>query len=222
MLLRVGFTAFVLLAITVGCGPMPNLPQNQEPLTEEPLAEETPNDAIEPVQIEGDFAENAPQVYYSMVMKIDGIEGDSVFQDHRSWIDLLTVTEGVSRNVIIGPSTEVSNPTFSEITITKELDSASVPLRERANDFTSKPVSIRFFTHSDTPRLLMEINLTNALVSSVQLSSTSPVGTGSGSAIEHVTIAFEQIKWTYYQYDSNGKQKSKTTAGWNVTTGLPL
>jgi type VI protein secretion system component Hcp len=70
-------------------------------------------------------------VHAAGYIKFDGIEGESRDSEHKGWIDLQSVSMGVSRDAASGMAT--GKRQHKPLTITKEIDKSS-PMLMRAKD----------------------------------------------------------------------------------------
>jgi type VI secretion system secreted protein Hcp len=68
---------------------------------------------------------------FDMFIKIDGIEGESLDDKHRGWIDVLSVSQGVTRSVSGAGATRTNGlARFQDISVTKWLDKSTPKLLE--------------------------------------------------------------------------------------------
>jgi len=139
------------------------------------------------------------------------INGDSVVDGHEKWITIASLQMGVGRAISVsggGADRETSNPSFSEITLTKSTDVASADLFMQAVCGKSLgKAEIHFVQTGGSDKkqqVYMKIELTDAIVSSYSASS------GGDRPSESFSLNFTQIS---YQYDAFSGDK--------VTTGTP-
>lgn len=74
-------------------------------------------------------------------LQIDGIQGDATHEEHRKWMDIEAIHWNVARNMNTSAGSaanrEASEPTISEVILTKVSDSSSTKLASaRPNLFT--------------------------------------------------------------------------------------
>lgn len=139
------------------------------------------------------------------------INGDSVVAGHEKWITCASVQLGVGRAISAsggGADRETSNPSFSELTISKSTDIASADLFMQAVCGKSLgKAEIHFLQTGGADKkqqVYLKIELTDAIVSSYSASS------GGDRPSESISINFTQIS---YQYDAFSGDK--------ITTGTP-
>jgi type VI secretion system secreted protein Hcp len=139
------------------------------------------------------------------------INGDSVVDGHEKWITISSLQMGVGRAISVsggGADRETSNPSFSEITLTKSTDVASADLFMQAVCGKSLGKAELHFVQTGgsdkKQQVYMKIELTDAIVSSYSASS------GGDRPSESFSLNFTQIS---YQYDAFSGDK--------VTTGTP-
>lgn len=139
------------------------------------------------------------------------IKGDSVVEGHTQWITIGSLQFGVGRAITVsggGADRETSNPSFSEITLSKQTDIASADLFMQAIAGKSLGKAEIHFMQTGGPdkkqQVFLKIELTDAIVSSYSASS------GGDRPSESFSLNFTQIS---YQYDA--------FSGTSVSTGTP-
>lgn len=154
---------------------------------------------------------------------IEGIEGQSVDADHAKWINLLSISESMSRPVSFGgsgSSRNTSSVSHGEIMVAKELDKSTPKLIEAVNSGkTLATVKIDMVQSlGDTSKRLpyMQWELKNVLVTSYSISGS---GMGGDVPTESLSLNFEEAKWVYTQYSKEGKNEGKVETTWKVEEG---
>jgi type VI secretion system secreted protein Hcp len=139
------------------------------------------------------------------------INGDSIIDGHEKWITISSLQMGVGRAISVsggGADRETSNPSFSELTLTKSTDIASADLFMQAVCGKSLGKAEIHFVQTGgadkKQQVYMKIELEDAIVSSYSASS------GGDRPSESISINFTKIT---YQYDAFSGDK--------VTTGTP-
>lgn len=137
------------------------------------------------------------------------INGDSIVAGHEQWITISSVQLGVGRAISVsggGKDRETSNPSFSEVTLTKSTDIASADLfMQSVCGKSLGKAEIHFVQTGGADKkqqVYLKIELTDAIVSSYSASS------GGDRPSESFSLNFTQIS---YQYDA--------FSGDNITTG---
>lgn len=145
------------------------------------------------------------------------INGDSVVDGHEKWITISSLQMGVGRAISVsggGADRETSNPSFSELTLTKSTDIASADLFMQAVCGKSLgKAEIHFIQTGGADKkhqVYLKIELTDAIVSSYSASS------GGDRPSESFSLNFTQIS---YQYDafSGDKVTTGTAKKWDLT-----
>ncbi|WP_332876516.1 Hcp family type VI secretion system effector [Massilia sp. S19_KUP03_FR1] len=145
------------------------------------------------------------------------INGDSVVDSHEKWITISSLQIGVGRAISVsggGADRETSNPSFSEITLTKSTDIASADLFMQAVCGKSLgKAEIHFLQTGGSDKkqqVYLKIELTDAIVSSYSASS------GGDRPSESFSLNFTQIS---YQYDafSGDNIVTGTAKKWDLT-----
>jgi type VI secretion system secreted protein Hcp len=149
------------------------------------------------------------------------IKGDSTYPDHKDWIQVSSAQIGVGRGISStsgGADRETSTPSFSEVTMSKNADVASVDLFvESAGGKDPKKALVHFCNVSGKSiDVYMVWELENALISSWSVSS------GGERPTESFAVNFTQIKVSYTRFEQGGKQTKISPKGWNLETDQQL
>ena len=122
------------------------------------------------------------------------INGDSVVDGHEKWITIQSLQFGVGRAITTsggGADRETSNPSFSEVTLTKSTDIASADLFMQAVCGKSLGKAELHFIQTGgadkKQQVYLKIELTDAIVSSYSASS------GGERPSESISLNFTQI-----------------------------
>lgn len=146
-------------------------------------------------------------------IKFDGVDGEAKDSDHKGWIDVLSVSQSIARSMDSGLSARSSAAaSFSDITVTKELDKSSPKLAEAVA--TGKVIPKVEFHLTSTHGTYYKYELTNVMVTSYSMS-----GEADERPTEEVSFNFTQIKTTYTEYDADGKSKGNVEYTWKVEEG---
>ncbi|MCB1132123.1 MAG: type VI secretion system tube protein Hcp [Verrucomicrobiae bacterium] len=168
------------------------------------------------------FAPHAEGAFTGYI-KIGDIEGEAVAEGRDGWIDVESVSWGASRNVATpsGGSTnrEASNPTVSELTFVKKVDSASPPLFLNAVAGESiGTVTLELVTAGKPygDKVFYRITLSDVMVSSQNVSAD----TDTGETEERITLNFAKINVEFLKLDEkNGAVTATISGGFNLATG---
>jgi type VI protein secretion system component Hcp len=138
------------------------------------------------------------------------IKGESTAPGHAEWIDIEGFSAGSLRSV-----TPPGNPTGSEITLTKRLDSAS-PELFKAAVAGSIPYPKATLDLNNGATKLARIELDNVLLAAQSTDATSD---GADRPSESITLNFTKITYTYILPDASGLYTSYDFANTISTTG---
>lgn len=146
-------------------------------------------------------------------IKFDGIDGEATDRGHDAWIDVLSISHSISRNADSSSTTRSSGAaTFSDITITKELDKSSPRLAEAVSSGKIIP-SVEFDLTSPSGTYY-KYELKNVMITSYSMS-----GNADDVPMEELSLNFEEIKTTYTEYGADGKSKGNVEYSWKVEEG---
>ena len=150
-------------------------------------------------------------------MKWDGIDGAVTTKEHEKWIELNSFQFGVGRAIgtaARGAATrEASEPSISEITISKRLDKSSTKLfMDAVAGDLSSTVKFKFTTTTkDKVDTYLAFELTNCGVSGHSISS------GGDAPVETLSLNFTKIMFTYTERDPK-IAGSPDTVGYDLLT----
>ena len=153
----------------------------------------------------------------AIYVKYEGIDGEATHQDHKKWLDVGSLQWGVGR-AISTPSgstanREASEPSVSEVTITKLMDASSPKFfTEACTGAIGKTVKIDLVTTGSPGVTYAEYVLTNALVSAYSMSS------GGDRPSESISISFTKLEFKFTPYDDKNKAGTPTTVSYDIST----
>lgn len=150
-------------------------------------------------------------------VNFDGIPGDATEQNHKKWIDVASIQWGVGRAIstVAGrtQNREASQPSVSEVTISKMFDSSSPKLFTAAcTGNVGKTVKIDLTTTSSGGLVFCTYTLSNALISSYSVSSD---GDRPG---ESISISFTKLEFKFTPYDNQNKAGTPVTVSYDLAT----
>jgi type VI secretion system secreted protein Hcp len=136
------------------------------------------------------------------------IKGDSQVEGHDGWITVDSLQLGVGRSITTsggGKDRDTSNPSFSEVTITKSTDIASSDLFFQA--ICGKSLGKATFefiqTGGDKLQTFLVYELTDPIVSGYSMSS------GGERPSESLTLNFTKISMKYNQFSGDTVAEGK-------------
>lgn len=146
------------------------------------------------------------------------IKGDSTVAKHEEWITLDSVQFGLGRAISVsggGQDRETSNPSFSEISITKSMDKASTELMMQAACGKSLGLATIHFIQTggadSKGQHYLEYKLEEAIISAYSTSS------GGERPIENISINFNGFKQTYNTFKDGVTAESGEEKGWDLS-----
>ncbi len=153
-------------------------------------------------------------------MQIDGIKGSVTETKHKDWIQLNSFQWGVGRAISspVGNTSdrESSAPSLSEISVTKELDIASVGLFHMSlGGAEGKDVTLDFVQTGtkEAGRVYLQLKLSQVLISGYSVSS------GGDRPSESVSLNYTKIHEEYTPAPAENKPGTSTKAEYDLSKG---
>lgn len=155
-------------------------------------------------------------------MKVGDIKGESTDDAHMDWINLLSVSNSITRPMGAGASGSTrhrSSATFGDVVCVKEVDASTPKLQEAIAKGTVFPkVEIHLTTSSisDAGRVTYyAYELKNVQITSYSLSGSA----ADGRPLEEVSFNYEEIKTTYTKQNRDGSSGGNVEFEWKVEEG---
>ena len=153
----------------------------------------------------------------ALYLHYDGIDGEATHEDHKKWIDIQSLQFGVGRGVStpVGSAAnrEASQPSVSEITVSKNMDTASSKLFvESLTGNEGKTVKIDLVSTGSPGNTYVTYTLTNTLISGYSLSS------GGDRPTESLSLNFTKIEYKQTPYDDKNKAGTPVTVSYDLAT----
>ncbi|MFV0334221.1 MAG: Hcp family type VI secretion system effector [Tropicimonas sp.] len=150
-------------------------------------------------------------------LQLDGIPGDATHETHKAWMDVESLHWNVSRNMNTAAGStanrEASEPTVSEVVLTKVSDSSSTKLfAEACTGRTGKLTTIHLVTTGNPGDTYIEYKLTNTLVSNYS------VDTSGDRPVETIRLNFTKMEVKYIPHDDQHNAKSPMIASYDLST----
>jgi type VI secretion system secreted protein Hcp len=150
-------------------------------------------------------------------LQLDGIPGDATHETHKGWMDIESIHWNVSRNMNTAAGStanrEASEPTVSEVVLTKVSDSSSTKLfAEACSGRTGKLTTIHLVTTGNPGDTYIEYKLTNTLVANYSVDSNGD------RPVETIRLNFTKMEVKYIPYDENHKAKSPMISSYDLST----
>lgn len=147
------------------------------------------------------------------------IKGNSTVAGHADWITIESLELGVGRAISVsggGKDRDTSNPSFSEISLSKPTDIASADLFMQAVCGKSLGKAELHFMQTggsgNKQQVFLKIELEDAIVSSYSISS------GGERPRESISINFTKISYQYDAFDGD-TISTGTAKKWNLKAG---
>lgn len=153
---------------------------------------------------------------------LDGVEGPST--SRAKAIDILSFSFGASNSTVIGPGssgseTKAGRANIQDLNLMKVLDKTSPTLFNYCVTGTTVKTATIYYDKpmGDKQADYFKIELTNAIITSVQLSGSSE------NPVESVSLAFEKVKVGYNPENPDGKSlKGFVEKGFDLMTLKPF
>lgn len=209
-------TALVLIAFTAGSG-------NLEPTAPPGPTMHTLEEIYTAVTSSSEQETRSHDAY----LKFEGVEGESVDDKHKGWIDILNWNWGV-----LGPGAPVGGGTITEaeakdFVITKWIDKSSPLLYLACCKGQHYPyVTLSIVEPTGERGQYMQFKMEDVIIRSVVapgVGSPSPTSTGgSDRPQEDISLNYGKVEWIYTVLDSNGAPTTHTTTtNFDFTTSSP-
>ena len=151
-----------------------------------------------------------------ILLKIDGVEGDSKVAEHEGEIDVLSASFGAvnASSRAYGGGGGTSKVSVQDLMITKRADKASPTLFLKTCDGThydSAKLTFRKAGGDGGAVDYLSYEMTNVFISSWQQS-----GGGDQFAMETIGMSFEKVKVTFTPQDEKGKGAEPVEVEWDI------
>src|SRR5471032_1516728 len=153
-------------------------------------------------------------------LKIDGIPGESADDQHKGWIECVTVHFGVLQPKSATASTAGGHTAervhMKDILFTKQTDLSSPLLLQNCASGKTIPKATFEFMRADadgTRIKYFDIELENVLIGLI----TPSVQPGT-ILVENVCLKFSKVRWKYTQQKISGGSGGNTAGGWDLAT----
>lgn len=148
---------------------------------------------------------------YNITMTFTGV-GTNILINSLQW------GEGRGISTPTGGAREASAPSFSEVTISKMMDSASPQLAMLAANGDGNATCVITIKHSTSGLALYTLTLDKVYISGYSVSS------GGDVPSESLSLNYTRITWVYQKLDDTGKAVGKASdpLGWDLAKQTPI
>ena len=151
-----------------------------------------------------------------ILMKIAGVDGESLTKGYEKAIDVLSVSLGASNpsSVSSGSGSGAGKVDISSISLQKNVDLASAKLFQQCCSGKHFDDATLVFREAggDSPVEYWTIKLKQVFIDSISWGASS----GGGKPSESVSVSFAEITFEYYSQDDKGAKKDKVSGGWSI------
>ncbi len=153
-------------------------------------------------------------------LKYEGIKGETTAEEYKDLITLLSMDWGTHRELSSFTGTaqdrEASSTRLNDIVITKLQDSASPDLFKEATIGKGKSAVFHITKQGDKIEEIMKIELTDAMVSSYQISVQGD------RPIETITISYTELMMTVTPTDDKNNISAPLVYGYSGVKGQQM
>ena len=158
----------------------------------------------------------------ALFMKINGMKGNVTSQGYESWIELLSINNGVKRQIStrVGRTAdrEGTTPSFQEVEITKNIDASTPQLYQAACvDQAIPEVEIHACSTGKELSPYAKYKFSNVIISRYYETIHN-----EKYPVEMLKLNFTKVQKTYISRDSSNKSQSPTTFGFDLETAKKL
>jgi type VI secretion system secreted protein Hcp len=149
-------------------------------------------------------------------MKLGDIKGEATDAAHKEWINLSSFAHGITEQRDSASGLPTGKRRHKPVVITKPVDKATPLMLELLTQGGVVPfVRLDFVADGPRPRFY-QITLENVLVSSYQTGGSA----GDEVPTESFSLNYEKIKWTYTEFDQDGRGDRDHSFYWNLLTEI--
>jgi type VI secretion system secreted protein Hcp len=153
-------------------------------------------------------------------LKLSGIEGESQDKDHKSEIQIDSVSFGATQqaNFGYGGGGGAGKVAFTEMHLTKQIDKATPNLFK----------NLAKGTHIDEAKITLrkaggdQVEYTVFTFKQLIVSSQQISGSQGAVFMESLSLSFTEFKMEYKEQDDKGALKGAIVGGWNVKENKPV
>ena len=153
----------------------------------------------------------------AIFLKFDGIDGDATHDKHKKWITIESLEWGVGRSVATqvgsGKNREASQPSVSEVSLNKQMDTASALLfQESCVGNKGKSATVHLVSTGSPGETYLEYTLSDALVTGYSVS------TDGERPLESITLNFSKVEMKYIPLKENNEAGGPMIKSFDLVT----
>lgn len=153
----------------------------------------------------------------AIYMKYGSIKGDATHEEHKDWLTIDSLQWGAGRSIMTPAGStrnrEASEPSVSEVTVTKSMDASSPSFfTEALTGNKGTEVKINLVSTGSPGRVFATYTLSDALVSSYSMSS------GGDRPSESISINFSKVQFKYIPTKTEHGAGTPTTVSYDLAT----
>jgi type VI secretion system secreted protein Hcp len=153
--------------------------------------------------------------------KYDGIDGESNDANHGKWIDVLSIDWGAHKpgGGATGQSRRRGAAVVEDVTLTIEYEKAAPKLQEKMlkGEVIPKLELELTSTYGGARATYLKCEFKNVMITSYQLGASG--NDSSGPPTVSIANNFEELKFTYTEFDDAGKSKGNVETQFKVEKG---
>lgn len=158
-----------------------------------------------------------------IILKLDGVTGESLIDGHVDEIDILAWSWGMTQSgtTHMGPGAGSGKVNVQDITMTKYVDLATNDLIKKCCDGTHIATASLFVRKAGgaSPIEYLKIHFTEILISSY---STGGSEDGLDRVQETFSMNFAKFTMDYTKQDATGAEAGSASAGWDIPQGVHI
>ena len=158
---------------------------------------------------------------FDMVIKIDGIPGESTLSGHAGEINVLSYSDGIASCAPNSSTKTVCKAIASSLNFMTSMDKSTIPLRLAVASAKLIPTADMTLIRRTTSGALefYRVHMENVTVITVQESGSTG---GDSRPTVSVSLSYARVAWEYTEQSSTGGAGDKVTGGWDFVLAKPF
>jgi type VI secretion system secreted protein Hcp len=154
-------------------------------------------------------------------LKVDGVDGESTDKDHKNWIPVINWSFGNSAPLDPQTSSRTGKFKMQDFKFTKRTDKASPTLFGAVASGKHYPkVELSVNKSGSGGAQFLKIELKNSSISSFVSLGSSGAGGSEAYPMEEIMLNFDNIKFTYTEFDARGAKKGTIEVSVDVQSNI--